>query len=876
METGSWADLHSKVSKYFDEGNYTLAIEFAQKAIVKAINIYGEIDNHTAVSFSDLGLLYQSKGLFEEAEKSFLEALEIYRKFFGYDNIPAVHPDLALCLNNLGTFYQMYGRFTEAEKLFKQSVSMYRKLYPIEQYPHGQSELATSINNLGVLYNLLGRYENAEKLLIESLDMRKKLYPLAKYSNGHTDIANSLNNLGIFYKDLRKITIAEKFLTEALTMFRNLYPQEKYKIGHTNLATSLNNLGDLYQIQSRYDEAEKLLTEVLKIYGRLFPLEEYPHGHFNLASILNSLGDLYQVQGRYEEADKSYKKALNIYTDIYFYNSSFLNEKEKEQFWSTVNYHFVSFYSFIEKRVKKNEEITITAYNNLLFTKALLLSSTKKMKSSILNSKDSTAISLFNQWISKKEQINHFSSLTINELKDKRINLDSLEKQANNIEKELSSRSAEFAKGTEKKLFTWTDVQNSLKQDEAAIEMVRYKYHDGKRWTDTIHYAAYLIKKDSKYPELVVFENGNSIEDKFYSNYSAIFMPDDQKRYGNGRNRMFYDSLWAPIEAILGGVKKVYISVDGVFNKMNFDVFYNGDTKRFLFQDMDIVYLTSTRDLTDSDQKKRNSPNEMIALYGKPKYNLTNDEQNQIVTLNNKKADDFVLKGSLIEELRAGNLNDLPGSEIVVRKIDSIARSRNIKTSMNLEAEANEASIKGLNNPKVLHISTHGFFLSQEEVVRGYQSGLMREKALGFEVNKAYTNPLLRSGVLLAGASNVIQGTTIEGSENGILTAAEAMNLNLDNTELVVLSACETGLGDIKNGEGVYGLQRAFIQAGAKNLLMSLCKVPDKETQELMVKFYEKWLSGTPIRQAYKDARNEIFIKYPEPIYWGSFVFFGE
>ena len=144
----------------------------------------------------------------------------------------------------------------------------------------------------------------------------------------------------------------------------------------------------------------------------------------------------------------------------------------------------------------------------------------------------------------------------------------------------------------------------------------------------------------------------------------------------------------------------------------------------------------------------------------------------------------------------------------------------------------------------------------------------------GIEVSKFLENPLLRSGLLFAGVKNSFQPNFIVG-EDGILTAYEAMSLNLDQTDLVVMSACETGLGVISNGEGVYGLQRAFQVAGAKSVLMSLWKVSDEATQELMITFYKNWLEGNSIRKAFNSAQLSLISKYPNPYYWGAFVLVG-
>jgi CHAT domain-containing protein len=165
--------------------------------------------------------------------------------------------------------------------------------------------------------------------------------------------------------------------------------------------------------------------------------------------------------------------------------------------------------------------------------------------------------------------------------------------------------------------------------------------------------------------------------------------------------------------------------------------------------------------------------------------------------------------------------------------------------------QANETNIKSVSSPSVLHVATHGFFIEDS-------SGLV--------------NPMIRSGLLLAGVSN----NQSVNQQDGILTAYEAALLNLQNTNLVVLSACETGLGEVRNGEGVYGLQRAMVSAGTKNLLMSLWKVDDTATNELMGTFYKQWTSNKmSVRDAFRTAQTEVRKKYPHPFYWGAFIMLG-
>jgi CHAT domain-containing protein len=183
---------------------------------------------------------------------------------------------------------------------------------------------------------------------------------------------------------------------------------------------------------------------------------------------------------------------------------------------------------------------------------------------------------------------------------------------------------------------------------------------------------------------------------------------------------------------------------------------------------------------------------------------------------------------------------------------------------------ATEANIKAVKGPTLMHIATHGYFLADTQSAGS---------AMGVDLDNAKNNPLLRSGLILAGApdpNKEEQAVDLQSNDNGILTAYEAMNLNLEGTDLIVLSACETGLGEVKAGEGVYGLQRSFLVAGANALIMSLWKVDDEATQMLMTNFYSNWTKTGNKLKAFKQAQLQLMAKYKEPYYWGAFVMMGQ
>ena len=242
-----------------------------------------------------------------------------------------------------------------------------------------------------------------------------------------------------------------------------------------------------------------------------------------------------------------------------------------------------------------------------------------------------------------------------------------------------------------------------------------------------------------------------------------------------------------------------------------------------------------------------------------------------------------MLNNFYVKEMSAATFgagfDDLPGSKSQIDKISDLLKQYGWKVSKHLGAGASEENVKKINSPSVLHIATHGFFLPEEKLPIKID---VEQDNKTEPYKNTLQNSLFRSGLALAGANNTIIDSLqhdvmqLGYKEDGILTAFEAGNLNLNNTELVDLSACETGLGQVITGEGVYGLQRAFRMAGAKSLIMSLRPVNDEATQLLMSSFYRLWSSGMGKQEAFRAAQQELKKTFPAPYFWGGFVMTGE
>jgi CHAT domain-containing protein len=455
--------------------------------------------------------------------------------------------------------------------------------------------------------------------------------------------------------------------------------------------------------------------------------------------------------------------------------------------------------------------------------------------------------------------------------------LQSLQLEAESLEKELVQKSEAFATLKDKRVYSWKDVQAQLKPGEAAVEMVRVRKKGVEKvftdssgsgkltfqllgLSDTVWYVACILKPGMHSPEMVFLKNGNELEGKgirFYNIGIRKMMADDQS----------YNQFWKPINEKLGpDVKRVYFSPDGIYNSLNLNTLKNAGTGQFLLEEKDMITVTSTRDIVANTNGKHNE--NYACLVGYPEFNADKTRRAKEISRERKAPEVWYNP----EVIRSDAFAELPSTKTEVENISVIMNSKGWTVENLLGEKALEDRVKEVELPRVLHIATHGYF--QPDTSKNQ-------------------NPLTHSGLLLSGANKTLAGEKSDDTDDGILTAFEAMNLNLDNTDLVVLSACETGLGEIKNGEGVYGLQRAFKVAGAKSIIMSLWKVSDLATQQLMVSFYKHWLSppapegganttlpleagGPGLRAAFLKAQKELKAKYPDPYYWGAFVMLGE
>jgi len=887
-------DLNNLGRLYEVMGRYAEAEPLYVQALAIRKQKLGEKHPSYLTGLNNLGAFYRTMGRFAQAERLYLKVLALRKQFFGEQ-----HPDYAVALNNLGNLYSAQGRFAQAEPLYVQALAIRRQTVG-EQHP----AYAGALNNLAALYRAMGRYAEAEPLYVQALAIRKE-----KLGEQHPDYAQSLNNLAGLYESMRRYTQVEQLYITALAI-------KKQQLGehHPEYATGLSNLAALYRTMGRYAEAEPLFTQVLAIRE-----EKLGEQHPDYALSLHSLGVLYRLMERYTQAAPYCEQALNLRKHLlgeqhpdyaaslnaqallyaatgrpeqaYAANaqatavvrqhlrSTFpgLSEREKQQFLATVsNSTEIGHSLLLCLPPAAVPAAAAQAYDDLLFTKGLLLSGTAGMQRQLQASTDTALVRRFGEWQATKRRLAAALALPVAQQQKQGLDPGKLHAQANLMERELASRSATFRKGASLPTITRAQVQRTLRPGEAAIELVRYRWHR-RAFTDTTYYSAFVLAPGRQAPQLVVLRNGTELERRYLPAYRRLAHATADARgaveVGTAADaeaadaKLLYQAFWQPLaQALPPGTKTVYLSADGVYQQLNLNTLQNPTTGQFLLDELDVRLLGSTRELVQEPGERPAKGGEGV-LVGAPSYRLPADAAGApVAALGATNSAGSSRSNSL---LATGEVPPLPGTAREVAEVDSLLAAAKWPRRRYTAAAATEEAVRDLRHPRVLHIATHGFFVPETR-----ETGTLITPAQGAAA--ATTDPLLRSGLLLAGVSNFRDATDKPATEDGILTAYEASLLDLQGTELVVLSACETGLGQVQAGEGVYGLQRGFTVAGARSILMSLWKVDDAVTRELMAAFYKNWLGGNSKHEALRVAQRQVRQLHPDPYYWGAFVLVGE
>ena len=802
---------------YHTTGRYYLSETFTREAL----NLRKEkLNDETGcgASMNNLAVLYKDMGRYNEAEDLILKAVDITGKTMGKNS-----SSYAIVLNNQALLYQVLGKYEDAEQLLLKSIGIAEKQFK-EKSPNSVRLKV----NLALLYQLMDRYDEAEKIYLEAIEIKKK-----RLGTGHPDYATLLRNIAALYMLKKESEKVEDYLNKAIKIYT-----KKFNDKHPSYAGAIYDLGRYYQYVDNTQKAFPLINQAIKI--QKTALGEH---HPSYVESMEALAILYWQTDEIRKAADTYRQVLNEY--LYQINTYFpaMSEYDKSRFWEKIRPKFTRFNSFVVEVERVIPEISGDMFNYHIATKALLLNSTSKVKNRILKSGNPELVKKYHNWLDLKEYIARLYTFSKEELQADKINLDSLENKANLLEKELSKSSELFVRGYKQKIVTYGDISSKLNSNEAVIEILRFRKYNKLNPDTAVYYAALIVDYNkNSFPKLAVFTNGNELE--------TIQVKEYRKAMQRGfEDKAFYEVYWNQLEELTMNANNLFVSLDGIYNQINLNTLKKRSGE-YLIDEKNIFYVTNTKDVIGIKEKQEEKA---PAFYG-----------NKAILV----GDPNYSKDMSWDEIKQMPLPELPGTKIEVEKIKEQLNTKDWEVEVFLKDEATEEHIKNIENTALLHIATHGFFLEDLEENT-------EEKVFGIEPLKASENPLLRSGLMFTGADNTIQqigSGKNKDKDDGILNAYEAMIMNLDNTELVVLSACETGLGEIKNGEGVYGLQRAFQIAGASSVMISLWQVSDEVTQKLMTNFYKYWLQTGDKQEAFTRSQLEIKKKYPAPYYWGAFI----
>jgi CHAT domain-containing protein/antitoxin component YwqK of YwqJK toxin-antitoxin module len=887
----SYEQLRNSFMESYKKAEYHEALILAQKAVQQCEAQFGKEHREYVIALNDLGGTYGKLELFAEAIENLDKALE------GYRNLPKQEIE-----NYLGCKKLMAEAYYGAGEFHKSLVAYDEIFSSIENEEVIDDGLrAGALAGLSIVHKALLNDDKALDFAIQASEIYLNIG-----GDRNLNYGRSLDLVSQAYHSLGSIDIAIDLTEESLQIRKEVLGEQCQEF-----AIGLSNLGTLYRAKSDFTKSHDLHFEALEILRSIFPEEnatcatvEYmlaldcaalgelcnavshmvsvneirrTHlgaNHPDHAKSLFELAILYEQMDSIHAAYELHASSIAVRENNLLRIMRFASEKMKQQNSRIVDLYLERFQSFVFLNKEEVPNSAETLFNKELMLKEIMLRYERAQKMTF-GQMDGDDIELLNR-IRQLEKTIYNLQLTVNraELLDSNIVL------KNELEGRLARSSDSYRKLKLYGNIDWRDVQQSLAHRHAAIEFIHVQqYSDG--WQDSTFYAALILRKDAERPILIpLFEERDL----------ASLLPDDAIRQYDYVNRLYgsrergirrtemdsvpglYELIWKPLESELEGVESICFAPSGLLHRVNFGA----------------ISVTSETAVIDKYELQRmNTTGSIVhpyaaqviandaALFGGIRY-----ESNELSIADATESTSTEYPEEEIghvseSELRGGTYWDyLPYSDNEVINASRLLDKAGWVTSLDTGYMATEDIFKfrsgGVDNPspRLIHPSTHGFFLTDPEKIEASRL----EDVPRFAVSD---NPLMRSGLIMASANVVWRDNKPhpEDRDDGILTAYEIKQLDLRNTELVILSACETGLGDLDRNEGVFGLQRAFRVAGAQYLIMSLWEIDDRKSAKFVERFYENWLGEEmSIPEAFRSTQLFFHENGDDPYYWAGFV----
>lgn len=620
--------------------------------------------------------------------------------------------------------------------------------------------------------------------------------------------------------------------------------------------------------------------------------------HGNNVTLLYNLAIYYFKLEQMDSVAHYYHDAITLQTDLVRNNFSLQSSRQREHFWQRKNYLYQTAPLFASNPDKTPPELLTDIYNAQLFTKGILLNSEADFRRLLQKSGDQDVLKKFDELQIKRSELQNCLEKTLTKKNDNSIQ--KLQESINKLENHIVRKCKEYGDFTQNLSLTADSVRRSLRSDEAAVEFVETDVTlNGK--PDHI-YLALILRPEWDTPRACQLFFRSEIKELDYPVGMPVSYLLNDSLY---QNRIYNDSklgrlVWGNLLKEIGNATHIYFAPSGIFHQWGIEYMPITDEGTRISDTLSVHRLSSTKLLAQRNNKPSSSRDGEAVIFGGMDYDMSIKEMREFNKTGKEEFfEDF--SAALAEEQQTGT-EDVAAAEMpneLQKANDSAIRNitkqgdlsfRQLKGA-NHEAEAierilrktgkkfkrygaygTEGAFKALNGHKIsiLHIATHGFSYPITE-----QDKPQIDWLKPYASSQLPTDPLCYSGLVFAGCNQKMKKPDKFPSdiEDGILTAQEIAQLNLQDLQLTVLSACQTGLGELRE-DGVFGVQRGFKKAGAHTLVMSLWSINDVATQLMMTSFYEARLNGLSRHDAFKKAQATVRAqeKFSNPHYWASFI----
>lgn len=824
----------SQLSTYGSLLNVRNEYTSAQRVYEQVLAIYESIapskDDMTLLSpIQVLAGVYFQTGQHQKAIALYNRAIAISQ------NAPNSTPILRIStMWSVASMYFYGGRKDLAQPLIKRAIGVAEaEIAKLEKANPDDYQIPSLLGQLGYMYRQSGDLVSAEKTIMKAIAIAQKKQ---QFSGWESMLADLKREQGKPKEALALLERAKAEISKLSPLSATAY--------NTIIADVLRDLGE-------YARAERLLDEhrafVLKNYGKKHPV----YGAAQLAAV-----NVYAAAGKLKEAERTLDEALDISERELSLVLRSGTDADHAVYFARNAYVLDTALNFGLNYAPNSGSAQRLALTTLLRRKGRILDAAAAALATIRSKLSPDDKKILDELNSARAQlaklVNAGPSATATP-EEYAKEIAALEEKVVRLELQVSKKSAAYRTVTQP--IELRTIQKMIPKDARLVEIVNYQPWDPKasyamrNQLKPRRYAAYVVGAKGD-PTVVVLGEAAAIDKAVEDFRKAVSDPDNDRATDLGR--ALFDLTVAKIVPKLGGSTNILIAPDGALNVVPFSALVD-DTGQFLIKKYTFTYLTSGRDLLRLSVKTKAQGGGVV--FADPKFDATGPAPAAGATRGRRSAD-----------LRSLKWNPLPGTG---QEADALLQTMKGLTVYRGE-QATEGQLKKIRAPKILHLATHGFFLPDEAPPpEPDQMAAQVPAANTPAATTAYENPLLRSGLALAGANKLSSG-----NDDGVLTALEASGLDLWGTKLVVLSACETGVGKVSNGEGVYGLRRSLVIAGAESLVMSLWQVDDFATKDLMAGFYKKLAAGKPRSAALREIQLELAAKekYAHPFYWASFL----